>query len=51
MALVKVKDILKHATEHKYGVAAINTINVETIKYAILAAGKGAAYRAVLSRL
>mgnify|MGYP000901078258 CR=1 FL=1 len=38
MALVKVKDILKHATEHKYGVAAINTINVETIKYAILAA-------------
>lgn len=38
MALVKVKDILEHATEHKYGVAAINTVNVETIKYAILAA-------------
>lgn len=38
MALVKVKDILIHATEHKYGVAAINTINVETIKYAIFAA-------------
>ncbi len=38
MTLLKVKDILKHATENKYGVAALNTINFETIKYAILAA-------------
>ena len=33
-----VKEILQHATENKYGVAAINTINVETVKYAIEAA-------------
>ena len=38
MSLVKTKDILKHATENRYGVAAINVINFETIKYAIKAA-------------
>jgi ketose-bisphosphate aldolase len=38
MSLAKVKDILVHATENKYGVAAINTINYETIRCAILAA-------------
>lgn len=38
MSLVKVNELLKHATEHHYGVAAINTINYETIRCAILAA-------------
>lgn len=38
MPRVKVNEILKHATENHYGVAAINTINVETVKYAIEAA-------------
>lgn len=38
MALAKVNDILRHATDNHYGVAAINTINFESIKYAIMAA-------------
>ena len=38
MSLVKVNDLLKHATENHYGVAAINTINYETIRCAIQAA-------------
>lgn len=38
MSLVKVNELLKHATEHHYGVAAINTINYETIRCAIQAA-------------
>ena len=38
MALVKVNELLAHAWEHKYGVAAINTINYETIRCAIDAA-------------
>lgn len=38
MALVKVNDLLKHATEHHYGVAAVNVINVETVRYIIEAA-------------
>lgn len=38
MSLVKVNELLKHATEHKYGVAAINTLNYETIKCAVEAA-------------
>lgn len=38
MSLVKVNEILQHATEHKYGVAAINTMNYETIKCAVAAA-------------
>lgn len=38
MSLVKVNELLQHATEHHYGVAAMNTINYETIKCAIAAA-------------
>ena len=38
MSRVKLKDILQHATEHHYGVAAVNTINVETARYIIQAA-------------
>lgn len=38
MSLVKVNELLQHATEHHYGVAAINTINYETISCAITAA-------------
>ena len=38
MSLVKVNELLKHATENRYGVAAINTINYETIRCAIAAA-------------
>ncbi len=38
MSLVKVNEILHHASEHKYGVAAINTLNYETIKCAVAAA-------------
>lgn len=38
MSKATVKDILIHATENRYGVAAINTLSFETIKYAIQAA-------------
>lgn len=38
MPLVKVNELLQHATEHHYGVAAINTINYETIQCAVAAA-------------
>lgn len=38
MSLVNVNELLQHATEHHYGVAAINTINYETISCAIAAA-------------
>lgn len=38
MSLVKVNEILTHATAHKYGVAAVNTINYETIRCAVAAA-------------
>ena len=38
MSLVKVNELLQHATEHHYGVAAINTINYETISCAVAAA-------------
>lgn len=38
MSLVKVNEILHHAWKHKYGVAAINTLNYETIKCAVAAA-------------
>lgn len=38
MSLVKVNELLQHATQHHYGVAAINTINYETIRCAINAA-------------
>ena len=33
MPRVKVNELLKHATENRYGVAAVNTLNVETVKY------------------
>ena len=38
MSLVKVSDLLKHATENKYGVPAINVFNYESIAWAIKAA-------------
>ena len=38
MPLVKVNDLLQHATEHHYGVPAINSVNPETVRYAIEAA-------------
>lgn len=38
MSLVNVNELLEHATKHGYGVAAINTINYETIRCAIDAA-------------
>ena len=38
MPKAKVKDILAYATENRFGVAAINTLNVETVKYVIEAA-------------
>lgn len=36
--LIKVNELLEHATKNKYGVAAINVMNYETIKCAIEAA-------------
>ncbi len=38
MALVNVNDLLKDATEHHYGVPAVNTFNFETIKYIVAGA-------------
>lgn len=38
MPKAKVKDILTYATENKFDVAAINTLNIETVKYVIEAA-------------
>lgn len=38
MALVKVNDLLRDATEHHYGVPAVNTFNYETIKYIVAGA-------------
>lgn len=38
MAGISVKEILEHAWIHKYGVAAINVFNYETVKWAIEAA-------------
>lgn len=38
MPLVKVSDILRHATSQGYGVPAINTFNYETVKWAVMAA-------------
>ncbi len=40
MPLRKVNDILQHATEHHYGVAAINVFNYETVKWAAEAANR-----------
>lgn len=36
--LIKVNELLRDATEHGYGVPAINVINVETARYAVAAA-------------
>ena len=38
MSLVRVNDLLKHATEHRYGVPAINIFNYESILWAVRAA-------------
>lgn len=38
MSLVKIKDLLRHAEENRYGVAAINVLNFETIRYVVEAA-------------
>ncbi|MCL2165829.1 MAG: class II fructose-bisphosphate aldolase [Clostridiales bacterium] len=38
MTLIKVNDMLRHATEHKYGVPAINVFNYETILWVVKAA-------------
>lgn len=38
MSLIKVNELLKHATSNKYGVAAINVFNFESVKWAIQAA-------------
>ena len=40
MPLVKVNDLLRHATENHYGVAAVNVCNYETIKWVAEAAGR-----------
>ncbi len=40
MPLAKVKDILAHATENHYGVAAVNVFNYETVKWIAEAAGQ-----------
>lgn len=44
MPKAKVKDILTYATENKFGVAAINTLNIETVKYVIEAAEREVFY-------
>lgn len=38
MPLAKMRDILAHATENHYGVAAVNVFNYETVKWVIQAA-------------
>lgn len=40
MPLVKVNDLLQHATENRYGVAAVNVFNYETIKWVAEAANQ-----------
>ena len=40
MPLVKVNELLRHATEHHYGVAAVNVFNYETIKWVAEAASR-----------
>lgn len=53
MPLVKVNELLHHATENGYGVAAVNVFNYETIKWVAEAAKSGAnsVIIPVLSRL
>ena len=38
MPLAKVKDVLTHATENRYGVVAVNVFNYETVKWVAQAA-------------
>ena len=40
MPLVKVNELLRHATENGYGVAAVNVFNYETIKWVAEAANR-----------
>lgn len=40
MPLVKVNELLRHATENRYGVAAVNVCNYETIKWVAEAANR-----------
>lgn len=40
MPLAKVNEVLKHATENHYGVAAVNTFNYETVKWVAEAANR-----------
>lgn len=40
MPLAKVRDLLEHATQHQYGIAAINIFNYESILWAVKAAEK-----------
>lgn len=40
MPLAKVNEVLRHATEHRYGVAAVNTFNYETVKWVAQAAAR-----------
>ena len=47
MPRVHVNTLLKHATENKYGVAAVNTLNVETVKYIIEAAEREREIRSI----
>lgn len=52
MPKAKVKDILTYATENRFGVAAINTLNIETVKYVIEAAERKSSHNcSVLSRI
>ena len=50
MPRVKVNELLKHATENRYGVAAVNTLNVEICDCGG-GAGAGSGDRTVLSGL
>jgi len=38
MGLTSVKDILRHASAHSYGVPAINVFNYESVRWAVMAA-------------
>ena len=38
MPLIKVSSLLRHARDNGYGIAAVNTFNYETVKWAVMAA-------------
>lgn len=40
MPLARVNEVLRHATEHHYGVAAVNVFNYETVKWVAEAAAR-----------